>query len=95
LDRGQKTVSGRVNSDGSIYNGTNDFLVRRTNTGDYTVVVPGVRGIRSAVASFASGNPGSASYVVVAGTNTFRVTTVNTAGASIDQHFSFTADCIP
>lgn len=91
-DRGFRVVTGRVNQDGSISQGTADFRVIKNGTGDYSVILPG-RGALGGSAMLASGNPGMCSSTVIA--SSLRVFVYTIAGALIDQHFTFTASVLP
>lgn len=92
IDRGIRTVTGRVNSDGSVSHGTGDFLIRKVGTGDYTVffLFP-IKVVLGATVSPSSGNAAIASALGLTG-QSFRVFIINTAGAALDQHFTFSAD---
>ena len=86
-----RTISGRVNSDGSIAGGS-EFVVQKTALGQYVLTFPGQR-LRGLTANGA--NPAATPLFVMVDTFTTsscRAVATNAAStAQVDANFNFTA----
>jgi hypothetical protein len=85
-----RTISGRVNADGTIANGS-EFTVHHNGTGNYVLTFAGQR-LRSLTTSGGSGAFPSLPVADTFDTNTCRIVVANAgATAAVDGPFNFTA----